>query len=41
MNRKQFVILLVLVLVLGAWGLKQMRNQSASWGGGGTRSAKS
>lgn len=35
MNRKQFVILLVLVLVLGAWGLKQMRNQSASWGGGG------
>ena len=35
MNRKQFIVLLVLVLVLGAWGLKQWRNQTSSWGGGG------
>ena len=35
MNRKQFIVLLVLVLVLGAWGLKQLRNQTSSWGGGG------
>jgi hypothetical protein len=35
MNRKQFFILLALVLVLGAWGLKQLRNQTSSWGGGG------
>lgn len=35
MNRKQFLVLLVLVLVLGAWGLKQLRNQTSSWGGGG------
>jgi hypothetical protein len=35
MNRKQFVILLVLVLVLGAWGLNRLRQQSSSWSGGG------
>ena len=35
MNRKQFLVLLALVLVLGAWGLKQLRNQTSSWGGGG------
>ena len=35
MNRKQFFILLALVLVLGAWGLNQLRKQSSSWSGGG------
>jgi hypothetical protein len=35
MNRKQFVILLVLVVVLGAWGLNRLRHQSSSWSGGG------
>ncbi len=35
MNRKHFLILLVLVLVLGAGGLKQWRTQTSSWGGGG------
>jgi hypothetical protein len=36
MNRKQFVILLVVVVVLGAWGLHRWRKQSSSWSGGGT-----
>src|ERR1051325_6156483 len=35
MNRKQFVILLVLVVVLGAWGLHRWKSQSSSWSGGG------
>ena len=35
MNRNQFIILLVLVVVLGAWGLNRMRTQSSSWEGGG------
>ena len=35
MNRKQFFILLALVLVLGAWGLSRLRNQTSSWSGGG------
>ena len=35
MNRNQFIILLVLVVVLGAWGLNRMRDQSSSWDGGG------
>lgn len=35
MNRKQFIILLVLVLVLGAWGLSRLRQQSSTWSGGG------
>ena len=35
MNRKQFVILLGLVVVLGAWGLSRRRDQSSSWNGGG------
>ena len=40
MNRKQFIFLLVMVLVLGAWGLKQLRNQTSSWGGGGATIGK-
>jgi len=36
MNRKHFLILLVLVLVLGAWGINQWRRQTSSWAGGGT-----
>jgi hypothetical protein len=35
MNRKQFVILLVLVLVLGGVGLKYYSRNAASWSGGG------
>ena len=35
MNRKQFVILLVLVVVLGAWGVNRLRKQTSSWSGGG------
>jgi Domain of unknown function (DUF4340) len=35
MNRKQFGILLVLVLVLGAWGVNRLRHQTSSWSGGG------
>jgi hypothetical protein len=34
MNRKQFIILLVLVIVLGAWGYKRWNGQSSSWSGG-------
>jgi hypothetical protein len=37
MNRKQFVILAVLVVLLGAWGLQRWRKQSSSWTGGGTQ----
>jgi len=37
MNRKQFVILLALVVVLGALGWNRLRNQSSSWGGGGAK----
>lgn len=35
MNRKQFVLLLVLVLVLGGVGLKYYYRNAASWSGGG------
>lgn len=35
MNRKQFVILLVLVIVLGGVGLKYYSRNAASWSGGG------
>ena len=35
MSRKQFVFLLVLVVVLGGAGLMLYRNQNASWAGGG------
>src|SRR6478609_10047048 len=35
MNKKQFLILLVVVVVLGAWGLSRWRGQSSSWSGGG------
>jgi hypothetical protein len=36
MNRNQFVILLVLVLVLGGVGLKYYSRDAASWSSGGT-----
>ena len=36
MNRKQFVILLVVVIVLGAWGWQRWRKQTSSWSGGGS-----
>lgn len=35
MNKKQFLILVVLVVVLGAWGLSRWRNQSSAFSGGG------
>lgn len=35
MNKKQFLILVVLVVVLGAWGLSRWRSQSAAFSGGG------
>ena len=35
MNKKQFIILLVLVVALGAWSLKLWRSQSSSWNVGG------
>lgn len=36
MNKKQFLILLVIVVVLGLWGLSRWRGQNSSWSGGGT-----
>ncbi|MSU57787.1 MAG: DUF4340 domain-containing protein [Pedosphaera sp.] len=36
MNRKQFIILLVLVVVLGGAGLKYYRDNASSWSSGGT-----
>jgi hypothetical protein len=36
MNKKNFLILLVLVVVLGLWGLSRWRGQNSSWTGGGT-----
>ena len=36
MNRKQFIFLLVVVVVLGAWGIHRWRNQTSSWSGGGS-----
>lgn len=36
MNRKQFVILVVLVAVVGSAGLLLYRKQASSWAGGGT-----
>lgn len=35
MNKKQFLILLVVVAVLGAWGLSRWRGQSSAWNRGG------
>lgn len=35
MNKKQFLILVVLVVVLGAWGLSRWRNQSSAFSGAG------
>jgi hypothetical protein len=35
MNKKQFLILVVLVVVLGAWGLSRWRSQSSAFSGGG------
>ena len=35
MNKKQFLILVVLVVVLGAWGLSRWRTQSSAFSGGG------
>lgn len=35
MNRKQFIILAVLVVILGVWGWQRWRSQSSSWTGGG------
>jgi hypothetical protein len=35
MNKKQFLILLVLVLVLGVWSVNHRRGQSSAWRGGG------
>ncbi len=35
MNKKQFVILLGLVVVLGIWGITRWKGQTASWTGGG------
>lgn len=36
MNKKQFIVLVGLVVVLGLWGLSRRRGQSSSWSGGGT-----
>jgi archaellum component FlaG (FlaF/FlaG flagellin family) len=36
MNKKQFLILVVLVVVLGAWGLSRWRSQSSAFSGGGS-----
>ncbi len=35
MNKKQFIILLVLVVVLGLWGMSRWRGQTSSYSGGG------
>jgi len=35
MNKKQFIVLVVLVVVLGLWGLSKWRGQTASYNGGG------
>jgi hypothetical protein len=35
MNKKQFLILVVLVTVLGLWGLSRWRGQTSSYNGGG------
>ncbi len=35
MNKKQFLILLGLVVVLGLWGITRWRGQTSSWSGGG------
>ena len=36
MNRKQFIILVVLVVVLGLWGMSRWRGQTSSYSGGGS-----
>lgn len=40
MNKKQFLILVVLVAVLGVWGLSRWRGQNSSWRGGGAVAGK-
>jgi hypothetical protein len=40
MNRKQFVILLVLVAIVGGAGLMLHRKQASSWAGGGAAAGK-
>lgn len=35
MNKKQFLILVVVVAVFGAWGIARWRGQNSSWSGGG------
>lgn len=35
MNKKQFLILLVVVAVLAIWGWNRWKNQNAAWNGGG------
>jgi hypothetical protein len=35
MNKKQFLILLGLVIVLGLWGIARWHGQTSSWSGGG------
>lgn len=40
MNKKQFLILLGLVAVLGVWGISRWRGQTSSWSGGGAVAGK-
>ncbi len=40
MNKKQFLILLGLVAVLGVWGISRWRGQISSWSGGGAVAGK-
>ena len=35
MNKKQFIILVVLVVVLGLWGMSRWRGENSTFGGGG------
>ncbi|MGC3960760.1 MAG: DUF4340 domain-containing protein [Verrucomicrobiota bacterium] len=40
MNKKQFLILVVLVVVLGFWGISRWRGQNSAWSGGGATAGK-
>lgn len=40
MNKKQFIILIVAVLVLGVWGTSRWREQAASFNGGGKQTGQ-
>lgn len=40
MSKKQFIVLLVLVVVIGIWGVTRWRGQSSSWSGGGDATGK-